>query len=224
MDRHKRLILLGPPASGKGTQARFLSQLFDVPTLSTGSMLRKEIEGQTELGKQAQRYMEAGKFVPDELVNAMVKDWIAHLPECSFLLDGYPRTLAQAESLQDFLDRECGGLDCAIWMNVTREVIEDRITHRVECSSCGFVTQGEAGGACPHCEGGVLKARVDDALDRFVHRWADFEALTLPVTDFYAQRGLVVKVTVDKEREVSDVSDELCAKLEDYFSQKKSLL
>lgn len=220
METHKRLILLGPPASGKGTQARFLSQLFDVPTLSTGSMLRKEIEQQTDLGKQAQQFMDMGKFVPDELVNAMVEKWIRNRSNKSFLLDGYPRTVAQAESLQNFLDTECGGLHCAVWMDVTRQVIENRIKHRIECNVCGYVTQGEEGVDCSHCDGGKMRGRKDDALDRFAVRWHDFELLTMPVTDFYTQKGLVVKVTVDKERDVADVSAELTAKLEAYFAQK----
>lgn len=216
----KRLILLGPPASGKGTQARFLTQLFNVPSLSTGSLLRREIEAETDLGKKAREYMDNGKFVPDELVNDLVKNWIRQLDNKSFLLDGYPRTVAQAETLQKFLDEECGGLDCAVWMDVTRNVIEDRIKRRIECSSCGYVTQGEQGTSCPQCNAGTMASRTDDALDRFAVRWQDFEALTMPVTQYYLDKGLVVRVTVDRERDVADVSEELKQKLDDYFAHK----
>lgn len=217
----KRLILLGPPASGKGTQARFLSQLFNVPSLSTGSLLRREIEAETDLGKKARAYMDNGKFVPDELVNDLVKNWIRQLDNKSFLLDGYPRTVAQAETLQKFLDDECGGLDCAVWMDVTRNVIEDRIKRRIECSSCSYVTQGEQGSSCPQCSAGTMTSRSDDALDRFAVRWQDFEALTMPVTQYYLDKGLVVRVTVDRERDVAEVSEELKQKLDEYFARKQ---
>ncbi len=220
MDTQKRLILIGPPASGKGTQARFLSSLFNVPTLSTGAMLRREIEEGTELGQKARQYMDNGKFVPDELVNDMVKDWIRRLEPKAFLLDGYPRTLAQAETLQEFLEAECGGLDCVVWMDVTRQVIEDRITCRIECPSCSYVSQGEVGSSCPQCGQPGMRSRTDDALDRFAVRWTDFEALTMPVTDYYLSRGLVVRVSVDKERDVKEVSAELEGKLRDFFSAK----
>ena len=216
----KRLILLGPPASGKGTQAQFLTRLFDVPALSTGAILRREIEAETELGLKAREYMNNGKFVPDELVNELVKGWIRNLEEKSFLLDGYPRTVAQAETLQKFLDEECGGLDCAVWMDVSRKIIEDRIKHRIECPACGHVTQGEIGVSCPRCSTGIMRARTDDALDRFAVRWKDFEDLTMPVTQYYLDKGLVVRVTVDKERDVEDVSAELKQKLDEYFVRK----
>lgn len=216
----KRLILLGPPASGKGTQARFLSKLFNVPTLSTGALLRREIEAETELGKKVREYMDHGKFVPDELVNELVIDWIRKGESKSFLLDGYPRTVAQAETLQKFLDEECGGLDCAVWMDVTREVIEDRIKRRIECPSCGFVTQGEVGTSCPQCQEGTMRNRTDDALDRFVVRWKDFDALTMPVARYYLEKGLVVRVAVDRERDVTEVSGELKHKLDEYFARK----
>lgn len=217
METHKRLILLGPPASGKGTQARFLSELFDVPTLSTGAMLRREMELNTETGQKARKYMDDGKFVPDSLVNEMVKEWIVRLEGNAFLLDGYPRTLTQAETLQTFLEEECGGLHCVVWMDVSREVIEDRIKHRIECGSCHFISQGEEGSTCTKCGAGIMRTRKDDALDRFAVRWKDFEDLTLPVARYYEDKGLVVKVTVDTERNVSDVSEELLAKLKEFF-------
>lgn len=216
MEKHKRLILLGPPASGKGTQARFLSELFHVPTLSTGAMLRKEMDAKSPLGEEARQYMDAGKFVPDALVNSMVENWVKRLEDKGFLLDGYPRTLAQAETLQLFLDGESEGLDCVVWLDVARHVIEDRIKKRIECTSCHFVTQGEDGSSCPRC-GHVMHVRKDDALDRFAVRWKDFEDLTLPVARFYGDKGLVVKVSVNEERPVKDVSDELLDALNHFF-------
>lgn len=222
MENCKRLILIGPPASGKGTQAHFLCNLFNVPTLSTGALLRKEIKSETEIGKQAKSYMDKGHFVPDTLVNDMVRGWIESLEDKRFLLDGYPRTLAQAEMLQDYMDTHLGGIDCVVWMDVSREIIENRIKHRVECPACHFITQGEIGKLCPQCAT-PMTARNDDALDKFVIRWADFEELTSPVIRYYLDKGLIVKVSVNSERPVEDVSAELLANLRSYFEAKRVL-
>lgn len=216
---HKRLILLGPPASGKGTQARYLSELFDVPTLSTGAMLRKEMGEKTKIGEEARKFMDNGKFVPDELVNDLVKSWVGRLDGKGFLLDGYPRTLTQAESLQSFLEERCDGIDCVVWMDVARKVIEDRIRQRIECPSCHYISQGKEGSECPKC-GHSMRSRRDDALDRFAVRWEDFEDLTIPVGEFYENKGLVIKISISEECPVEKVSEELQSKLEEFFKNK----
>ncbi len=118
MKELKRFILVGAPASGKGTQGRFLSDTFNLNSLSTGSMLRREIEACTELGRKALSYMENAMLVPDEIVNEMVRNWLSDSEHGAWLLDGYPRTVAQAEALDHFLNERGMSVVAGVWMDV----------------------------------------------------------------------------------------------------------
>lgn len=220
MKKLKRFILVGGPASGKGTQGRFLSDTFQLETLSTGALLRREIEICSDLGRRAQSYMDQAKLVPDEIVNDIVRAWLSQADNASWILDGYPRTVAQAETLDNFLSQRGLGVDVVVWMDVARELIEHRILQRRECSSCGFIVQDSSMEICPKC-GGAMTTRKDDNIEAFAKRWKDFEAMTLPVARYYEARGLVVKVSVKEEREARDVSRELLAKLNDYSENKE---
>ncbi len=214
MKELKRFILVGAPASGKGTQGRFLSDTFNLNSLSTGSMLRREIEACTELGRKALSYMENAMLVPDEIVNEMVRNWLSDSEHGAWLLDGYPRTVAQAEALDHFLNERGMSVDAVVWMDVSRELIESRILRRRECSSCGYVVQ-TPDETCEKC-GGQMVSRKDDNLEAFARRWKDFETMTLPVARYYEARGMVVKMTVTEEREPGDVSRDLAEKLEEF--------
>ena len=192
MKELKHFILVGAPASGKGTQGRFLADTFGLHSLSTGSLLRREVESCTELGRKALSYMDRAMLV----------------------LDGYPRTVAQAETLDHFLNQRGTSVDVVVWMDVSRELIEQRIMRRRECSTCGYVVQTPEE-KCSKC-GGKMVSRKDDNMEAFARRWKDFEAMTLPVARYYEARGLVVKMTVSEEREPAEVSRDLARKLEEY--------
>lgn len=214
MKELKHFILVGAPASGKGTQGRFLADTFGLHSLSTGSLLRREVESCTELGRKALSYMDRAMLVPDEIVNDMVRGWLSEMDHGAWLLDGYPRTVAQAEALDHFLNQRGTSVDVVVWMDVSRELIEQRIMRRRECSTCGYVVQTPEE-ECSKC-GGKMVSRKDDNMEAFARRWKDFEAMTLPVARYYEARGLVVKMTVSEEREPAEVSRDLARKLEEY--------
>lgn len=211
----RHFILVGAPASGKGTQGRFLSETFGLNPLSTGSLLRREVEKCSELGHQVNYYMSNAMLVPDQLVNDVVRGWLADMGDRPWLLDGYPRTVAQAENLDHFLTSRGDSVDVVVWMDVSRELIEQRISRRRECSTCGHIVQDANARVCSEC-GGEMVTRKDDNLEAFARRWADFEAMTLPVARYYEARGKVVKMTINSERDAADVSRELAQKLEDF--------
>ena len=190
MKELKHFILVGAPASGKGTQGRFLADTFGLHSLSTGSLLRREVESCTELGRKALSYMDRAMLVPDEIVNDMVRGWLSEMDHGAWLLDGYPRTVAQAEALDHFLNQRGTSVDVVVWMDVSRELIEQRIMRRRECSTCGYVVQTPEE-ECSKC-GGKMVSRKDDNMEAFARRWKDFEAMTLPVARYYEARGLVV--------------------------------
>ncbi len=215
MKELKRFILVGAPASGKGTQGRFLSDTFNLKSLSTGSMLRREIEACTELGRKALSYMDKAMLVPDEIVNEMVRNWLSESDNSGWLLDGYPRTVAQAEALDHFLQERGMSVDAVVYLDVARELIESRIMRRRECSSCGYVVQTPEVESCAKC-GGQMVSRKDDNMEAFARRWKDFETMTLPVARYYEARGMVVKLSVTEEREPADVSRDLAQKLEEF--------
>lgn len=120
MKELKHFILVGAPASGKGTQGRFLADTFGLHSLSTGSLLRREVESCTELGRKALSYMDRAMLVPDEIVNDMVRGWLSEMDHGAWLLDGYPRTVAQAEALDHFLNQRGTSVDVVVWMDVSR--------------------------------------------------------------------------------------------------------
>ncbi len=219
MNNLKRFILVGGPGSGKGTQARFLSERFHLDTLSTGALLRREIESCSETGKRAQGYMDKAQFVPDEIVNEVVKGWLANTGDEAWLLDGYPRTLSQAETLDHFMEQRGLSVDCVVWLDVARELIEERILRRRECENCHFVVQ-EPLETCPRC-GGKMVVRKDDNLEAFARRWKDYEDMTLPVARYYEAKGVAVKVSVTTERQPEDVSRELLEALNSFASHTR---
>ncbi|MEO8206770.1 MAG: nucleoside monophosphate kinase [Chthoniobacterales bacterium] len=190
----RRIVLLGPPASGKGTQAHLLSTHFNIPTASTGAMLRHEIADGTAIGLEASQYTNDGGFVPDELVLRIVSAWMDK-HENGFILDGFPRTLSQAEALEKDLVKRQRSLDIAFLFNLSDKEIHERVTNRLTCDACG-ATFGEQlhslkeKSVCPHC-GGVLTHRKDDTEATLVNRLAIYQEKTLPIANFYRERGIL---------------------------------
>lgn len=188
------ILLFGPPGCGKGTQAAFISQRFGIPAISTGEVLRGEVKAATELGRAAGAIMEAGGLVGDDLINPMVANRIAQ-PDCAqgFLLDGYPRTLRQAEYLTLLLAQRGLGRPLAIHIDVPADAIVSRITARRSCPACGKIYNvisqpPKVEGICD-VEGAALITRADDNEATVRERLKAYEQNTGPVVAYYEQLG-----------------------------------
>lgn len=189
------LILLGAPGAGKGTQAELLTEKLSIPPISTGNMLREAIAKGTDLGKQAKKYMDDGLLVPDSLILGIVAERVAQ-PDCQngFILDGVPRTLAQAEAL-DALGVK---IDYVVSIELEDSVIEGRMTGRRVCAKCGASYHVAANppkteGVCDLC-GGSLTVRKDDAPETVRKRLEVYHASTEVLKDYYAAQGKLVKI------------------------------
>lgn len=195
-----RLILLGPPASGKGTQSEQLCQRLGLLHLSTGDILREAIKQGTPLGKTAQPFMDAGKYVPDPLINGVIEERFTG-PQCPFrfLIDGYPRTLPQAESFDVILKHAGMQLDAVLLLNVNDQEVVERICGRRICSKCSHsfhlrYRPPAKPGICDKC-GSVLEQRKDDSEAVIRQRLLTFRASTLPVIEYYRQHKLFKEVS-----------------------------
>ena len=193
-----KLIFLGPPGAGKGTQAAIVCKKLDIPSISTGDMLRSAIKEGTEVGKQAQSYMDAGKLVPDEVVIGIVVERVAK-PDCAkgYILDGVPRTIAQAEALEEAGIR----FDHVISIETADQVVMGRLSGRRVCPGCGatFHVTGnppKQEGVCDAC-GQTLVQRKDDTAETIQNRLSVYHQETEPLKAFYEQRGLLRKVADD---------------------------
>ncbi len=191
-----RLILLGPPGAGKGTQAVRIAERHHIPHISTGDILRANVREGTELGTEAKGYMDAGDLVPDDLIIAMVGERIA-LPDAAegFLFDGFPRTVPQAEALGQLLAERDEPLDAVLRLAVDEREIVTRITGRRTCSGCGRIFHVRydpptADNVCDDCNGPLVQ-RDDDTEDVVLNRLAVYRRSTEPLEDFYWQRGLL---------------------------------
>ncbi len=192
------MIMLGAPGAGKGTQAEILSKKLDIPAISTGNILRAAVKNGTPVGLEAKKFMDSGKLVPDEVIIGIVAERLAE-PDCSkgFILDGVPRTIAQAEAL------EKAGIvfDHVLSLEVSDEEIEERMTGRRTCHTCGATyhihnAPSKVEGVCDKC-GGELEQRKDDQPETVKQRLAVYHAETEPLKQFYGERGLVR--TVDNQ-------------------------
>jgi adenylate kinase len=192
-----RLILLGPPGAGKGTQAAWIKDRYRIPQLSTGEMLREAVAKGTELGREAKSVMEAGRLVPDELVNRIVAERIDE-PDCAngFILDGFPRTVPQAEALDRMLAERGLGLDAVVEIRVDNEALVERIAGRFSCAKCGAgyhdsFKPTQAPGVCDVCGSTEFVRRKDDNAETVKSRLVAYEAQTAPLLPFYQGKGLV---------------------------------
>ena len=190
-----KLILLGAPGAGKGTQAEILSAKLGIPTISTGNILRAAVKAGTPIGLQAKSYMDAGKLVPDEVIIGIITERLAEA-DCAngYILDGVPRTIAQAEAM------EKAGItfDAVVSIEISDETIMERMSGRRVCESCGasyhvVAVPPKQEGVCDNC-GGALVQRKDDAPETVKARLEVYHRETEPLKDFYAQRGLLKSV------------------------------
>lgn len=205
-----RLILLGPPGAGKGTQAQWIKDTYEIPQLSTGEMLREAVAKGTEVGREAKAVMEAGKLVSDDIINRIVAERIDQ-PDCAngFILDGYPRTIPQAEALDRLLAERGLALDAVIEIRVDNEALVERISGRFSCAKCGAgyhdkFKPTKVRGVCDECGGTEFVRRKDDNAETVKQRLAAYEAQTAPLLPYYRARGLVR--TVDGMAPIEEVT------------------
>jgi adenylate kinase len=211
-----RLVLVGPPGAGKGTQAEFIAEHFDIPKISTGDIFRANVSGNTELGQTAKKYMDAGDLVPDEVTNAMVRDRLAQ-PDAKdgFLLDGFPRNVAQAGELNLMLDELGAPLSVVLDLDVDFDEVVKRLSGRRTCKSCGHVWHMEfdppaAPGICDK-DGGVLFQRDDDKPETVRHRLEVYHEQTQPLVEYYEEESVLRRF--DGKRAPREVHDHIRATL-----------
>ncbi|MFO7917435.1 MAG: adenylate kinase [Anaerolineae bacterium] len=206
------LVLLGPPGAGKGTQAELLSEWLGVPAVSTGDLFRKAMAESTELGSQAKAYIERGDLVPDEVTVGMVRERLGKSDcEDGVILDGFPRTVPQADALEDLLADMDRQLDAALYIEVSREELLRRLGGRWTCRDCGEVYHEiydppEEEGVCDRC-GGELYQRSDDTPEAQEQRIKVYTEETAPLYDYYAEKGQLVKI--DGEQEIEAVQQDI---------------
>ena len=212
-----KLILLGAPGAGKGTQAKLLVDKYEIPHISTGDIFRENIKNGTELGKKAKAYMDAGGLVPDELTVDLVMNRLSQ-EDCKkgYILDGFPRTIPQAERLTEALEARGEALDAAIDVEVQDEIIIDRMAGRRVCPKCGasyhvVTIPPKKEGICDVC-GAELITREDDRPETVKKRLDVYHDQTQPLIDYYNGQGIVV--TVDGTQAMEDVFAEIVKKLE----------
>ncbi|WP_201294640.1 MULTISPECIES: adenylate kinase [unclassified Nocardiopsis] len=213
-----RAVLVGPPGAGKGTQAQILAKELSIPKVSTGDIFRANVSGGTELGKRAKEYMDRGDLVPDEVTNAMVRDRLAQDDAGSgFLLDGFPRNVPQAETLQGMLADLDTRLDVVLELRVDEEEVVKRLSGRRSCPECGRVYHVEydppkVAGRCDN-EGAELYQREDDREETIRHRLKVYREQTAPLVEFYEAQGLLA--TIAATGAVEEVTARAKAAIED---------
>lgn len=194
------LILFGPPGAGKGTQAEKISAAFGLPHIATGDILREAVAKETPLGQEARRYMEKGELVPDEVVIGIVAERVAE-PDCGdgFILDGFPRTIEQAEALERILDNMRWKIDLVLNIAVSDEELVRRLSRRRVCRGCGTVyhldfNPPENGDVCDKCKGEVYQ-RTDDTEETIRRRLEVYREQSEPLIGYYENKGLLFTVT-----------------------------
>ncbi|WP_297431497.1 adenylate kinase [uncultured Cetobacterium sp.] len=206
------IMLFGAPGAGKGTQAKFIIDKYGIPQISTGDMLRAAISEGTEMGMEAKKFMDEGKLVPDSTIIGIIKDRLSQ-EDCKkgFILDGFPRTLAQAEALEELLKELNMNLDKVISLNVPDELIVGRVVGRRVCPNCGASFHIENNppkveGKCDYC-GSDLIIRKDDNKDTVEKRLSAYHEQTAPLFNFYSKRGVMVEL--DGTKEINEIAKEI---------------
>lgn len=208
-----KLILLGPPGAGKGTQAKRLQEAYSIIQLSTGDMLRAEVDSGSALGNQAKEVMEAGDLVSDELIIKMISSRIDK-DDCKtgFILDGFPRTTPQAEALDEMFEEKVMKLDCVIEMKVDDEAMIERITGRYTCSECGrgyhdSFKKPDVEGVCNKCGGTEFTRRADDNAETVRSRLEAYHEQTAPIVSYYGDKGILK--SIDGMAAIDDVTKQM---------------
>lgn len=212
------LVFLGLPGAGKGTQAALLAEKYNIPHISTGDMFREAVKQETELGKKAKEYMEAGELVPDQVTIGIVRERLAQ-DDCrrGFILDGFPRTIAQAEALEEVLQELNRELDLALLIDAPEEELVERLTGRRVCQNCGATYHvkfdpPEVEGICDEC-GGKLEQRDDDKPATVKKRLEVNRKKTEKMIDFYSSRGILTEI--DARGEIDDIQEKIIRLIED---------
>ncbi len=212
-----RIVLLGMPGAGKGTQADQLAEALGIPHIASGDLFREHLHQGTELGRLAQGYMDRGELVPDEVTIGMIAERIAR-PDCAegFILDGFPRTVAQAEALGRLLSQNGTRLDMVALIRVREEVALARLAGRWTCRNCGAVyhtlfNPPRQAGVCDAC-GGELYQRSDETEEAHRRRLKVYQEQTAPLVEYYRRIGLLVEI--DGEQSIDDVQADLRATVE----------
>jgi adenylate kinase len=207
-----RLILIGPSGAGKGTQAKTLSNKFDIPHISTGDIFRKHIKDKTEIGIKVKAILDSGDYVSDELTTEIVKDRLSQ-EDCKngFVLDGFPRTTAQASSLEKFAT-----IDKVLYLKVTEEILIERLAGRLICRDCGAMyhitnIKPKKEDICDTCDG-TLYQREDDKEEIVRERFNIFKNLTLPIINFYKDKNLLAEV--NGLGDITDITNTILKELE----------
>ncbi len=215
------IVLLGGPGAGKGTQAKMLAQELGIPQVSTGDLFREHLSGNTELGKLAKGYMDRGELVPDQVTVDMVRERFDR-PDCAngALLDGFPRTVGQAQGLAELLEEKGAELAVVPYINADSEVLLRRLAGRWTCRQCGAMYHAIFGpsrkaGVCDQC-GGELYQREDDTPETQRRRMEVYSEQTAPLIEWYWSKGLLVEI--DGEQTIEQVRDELLAAVRDRLS------
>jgi adenylate kinase len=205
-------VLLGAPGSGKGTQAEMITRQFGIPVTSPGAILRREKDLGTPLGLETADATEHGGLVSDKIIIGLIEDWLRLHGGYGFVFDGFPRTIPQAESLQNTLNRLRTPLDLAIWLDVSPETVGDRIASRLQCQGCGFTTSLSSASfaerpVCPYCDGPLVR-RNDDDREVLKKRLEEFEAKTQPLAALYEKAGTFRKIDGNRDRDAvfADIS------------------
>ncbi|MBU3759060.1 MAG: adenylate kinase [Candidatus Omnitrophica bacterium] len=219
-----RVVFLGPPGAGKGTHAKILAESYKLAHLAAGDCLRRHIKGATPLGIKAKDIIEKGSLVPDQLVNEMMEEemWRSRSMYRGYILDGYPRTIKQAEALDRYLSKEKLVLNGAVNFQATEKMILERLGGRLACTQCGanYHTKNilpKKAGICDKC-GGELKQRKDDTPETIKHRLDVYHKETAPLIDYYSKKKLLFDV--DGDLGVPDLQPKLTA-LFDSFKEAK---
>jgi adenylate kinase len=212
------IVLFGPPGSGKGTQAKMLAEKYNIPHISTGDILRENLKNKTKLGLEAKAYMDKGELVPDDVLIGIIKDRLLQ-PDCTsgFLLDGYPRTVPQADALSRILNEMDKKLDVVLNIDVPDDELIKRLSGRRMCT-CGasyhvLFNPPKQEGICDLC-GTPLYHRDDDQEEAIMNRLDVYKTQTQPLIDYYTKKGLIV--TVNGTAGISEVFDAICRVLDDF--------
>ena len=200
-----RIVLLGAPGSGKGTQAEMITRHFAIAVTSPGTILRRERDLGTPLGIKADEISKQGGLVPDEIIVQLIEDWLALHGREGFVFDGFPRTVKQGERLNEILQKRQTALDLAIWLEVSERTVRDRIAGRLQCRRCGFTTSLTSAGfadrpICPYCDGPLVR-RDDDDASVLETRLAEFKTKTEPLLSFYEKDDALHRIDGNRDRE-----------------------